>query len=145
MLTPVSAPGSGSTATISNRARIPLHEPLPGNIIDRFGEYPDVVAYLLEIGLVKSYLDKVFVQRVERKENKITVQFEKITQRLFLAQDYFKALSATNLKAAIAENKGLMEVVFDVRNKKDYEILEGLLIFGESLLEIKVLKEGNSL
>lgn len=62
-----------------------------------------------------------------------------------MAQDYFKALSATNLKAAIAENKGLMEVVFDVRNKKDYEILEGLLIFGESLLEIKELKDGNSL
>ena len=38
-----------------------------------------------------------------------------------------------------------MEVVFDVRNKKDYEILEGLLIFGEILLEIKVSKEGNSL
>ena len=36
-------------------------------LMDRFGEYPDVVAYLLEIGLVKSYLDKVFVQRVERK------------------------------------------------------------------------------
>lgn len=82
---------------------------------------------------------------MERKENKITVQFEKITQRLFLAQDYFKSLSATNLKAAIAENKGLMEVVFDVRNKKDYEILEGLLIFGESLLEIKESKEGNFL
>ena len=32
------------------------------------------------------------------------------------------------------------KVVFDVRNKKDYEILEGLLIFGESLLEIKRLK-----
>ena len=45
--------------------------------MDRFGEYPDVVAYLLEIGLVKSYFDKVFVERVERKENKITVQFEK--------------------------------------------------------------------
>ena len=116
------------------------YEELQEELMDRFGEYPDVVAYLLEIGLVKSYLDKVFVERVERKENKITVQFEKVTQRLFLAQDYFKALSATNLKAAITENKGLMEVVFDVRNKKDYEILEGLLIFGESLLEIKVLK-----
>ena len=119
------------------------YEELQEELMDRFGEYPNVVAYLLEIGLVKSYLDKVFVQRVERKENKITVQFEKITQRLFLAQDYFKALSATNLKAAIAENKGLMEVVFDVRNKKDYEILEGLLIFGESLLEIKESKEAN--
>ena len=68
--------------------------------MDRFGEYPDVVAYLLEIGLVKSYLDKVFVERVERKENKITVQFEKITQRLFLVQDYFKALFRNELKSS---------------------------------------------
>ncbi|HEV1264962.1 TPA: transcription-repair coupling factor, partial [Streptococcus pneumoniae] len=114
---------------IDNRVN---YEELQEELIDRFGEYPDVVAYLLEIGLVKSYLDKVFVQRVERKDNKrkdnkITIQFEKVTQRLFLAQDYFKALSVTNLKAGIAENKGLMELVFDVQNKKDYEILEGLL------------------
>ena len=127
---------------IDNRVN---YEELQEELIDRFGEYPDVVAYLLEIGLVKSYLDKVFVQRVERKDNKITVQFEKVTQRLFLAQDYFKALSATNLKAGIAENKGLMELIFDVQNKKDYEILEGLLIFGESLLEIKESKKENSI
>ena len=127
---------------IDNRVN---YEELQEELIDRFGEYPDVVAYLLEIGLVKSYLDKIFIQRVERKDNKITIQFEKVTQRLFLAQDYFKALSATNLKAGIAENKGLMELVFDVQNKKDYEILEGLLIFGESLLEIKESKEENSI
>ncbi|HHG7688097.1 TPA: transcription-repair coupling factor [Streptococcus pneumoniae] len=127
---------------IDNRVN---YEELQEELIDRFGEYPDVVAYLLEIGLVKSYLDKVFVQRVERKDNKITIQFEKVTQRLFLAQDYFKALSVTNLKAGIAENKELMELVFDVQNKKYYEILEGLLIFGESLLEIKESKEENSI
>lgn len=127
---------------IDNRVN---YEELQEELIDRFGEYPDVVAYLLEIGLVKSYLDKVFVQRVERKDNKITIQFEKVTQRLFLAQDYFKALSVTNLKAGIAENKELMDLVFDVQNKKDYEILEGLLIFGESLLEIKESKEENSI
>lgn len=127
---------------IDNRVN---YEELQEELIDRFGEYPDVVAYLLEIGLVKSYLDKVFVQRVERKDNKITIQFEKVTQRLFLAQDYFKALSVTNLKAGIAENKELMELVFDVQNKKDYEILECLLIFGESLLEIKESKEENSI
>ena len=127
---------------IDNRVN---YEELQEELIDRFGEYPDVVAYLLEIGLIKSYLDKIFIQRVERKDNKITIQFEKVTQRLFLAQDYFKALSATNLKVAITENKGLMELVFDVQNKKDYEILEGLLIFGESLLEIKESKEENSI
>ncbi|TVX21316.1 transcription-repair coupling factor [Streptococcus pneumoniae] len=127
---------------IDNRVN---YEELQEELIDRFGEYPDVVAYLLEIGLVKSYLDKVFVQRVERKDNKITIQFEKVTQRLFLAQDYFKALSVTNLKAGIAENKGLMELVFDVQNKKDYEILEGLLNFRESLLEIKESKKENDI
>ena len=127
---------------IDNRVN---YEELQEELIDRFGEYPDVVAYLLEIGLIKSYLDKIFIQRVERKDNKITIQFEKVTQRLFLAQDYFKALSATNLKVAITENKGLMELVFDVQNKKDYEILEGLLIFGESLLEIKESKKENSI
>ena len=125
---------------IDNRVN---YEELQDELIDRFGEYPDVVAYLLEIGLAKAYLDKVFVNRVERKNNKLIVQFEKISQQLFLTQDYFQALSQTSLKANISENQGLIEVVFDIRNKKDYEILEGLLTFGESLANIKDSKESN--
>ena len=125
---------------IDNRVN---YEELQDELIDRFGEYPDVVAYLLEIGLAKAYLDKVFVNRVERRNNKLVIQFEKISQQLFLTQDYFQALSQTNLKANISENQGLIEVVFDIRNKKDYEILEGLLIFGESLAKIKDLKESH--
>ena len=110
-------------------------------MIDRFGEYPDVVAYLLEIGLVKAYLDQVFVRLVERKQQKVTVKFEPIAKQLFLTQDYFKALSMTQLKAQIAEEKGLIEVIFDIRNKKDFEILEALKQFGKTLLEIKQEKE----
>lgn len=45
------------------------YEELQNELIDRFGEYPDVVAFLLEIGLVKSYLDQVFVQLVEKSNN----------------------------------------------------------------------------
>ena len=125
---------------IDNRVN---YEELQDELIDRFGEYPDVVAYLLEIGLAKAYLDKVFVNRVERKNNKLIVQFEKISQQLFLTQDYFQALSQTSLKANISENQDLIEVVFDIRNKKDYEILEGLLTFGESLANIKDSKESH--
>ena len=95
-------------------------------LIDRFGEYPDVVAYLLEIGFIKSYLDQVFVKVVDRKDQQLTVKFEPITKQLFLTQDYFAALSVTKLKARIAESQGLIELIFDVRNKKDFEILEGL-------------------
>ena len=125
---------------IDNRVN---YEKLQDELIDRFGEYPDVVAYLLEIGLAKAYLDKVFVNRVERKNNKLVIQFEKISQMLFLTQDYFQALSQTNLKANISENRGLIEVVFDIRNKKDYELLEGLVTFGETLVAIKDSKKSS--
>ena len=119
---------------IDNRVN---YEHLQDELIDRFGEYPDVVAYLLEIGLVKSYLDQAFVALVERKQESVTIRFEKISQQIYLTQDYFEALSATNLKARIGEQQGLIEVVFDVRKKKDFEILENLLNFGEKLVEIK--------
>ncbi len=117
---------------------------LQDEIIDRFGEYPDQVAYLLEIGLLKSYMDKAFAQLLERKDNVISVRFEKASLKYYLTQDYFEALSKTHLKAKIGENNGKIEIIFDVRNKKDYEILEELMLFGEMLGEIKNRKATKS-
>lgn len=119
------------------------YEELQDELIDRFGEYPDQVAYLLEIGLVKAYLDSVFTELVERKDEQLIVRFEKVTQTLFLTQDYFEALSKTNLKARISEHQGKIEVIFDIRNKKDYEILEELIQFGQGFVEIKERKMKN--
>ncbi|MCD0023395.1 transcription-repair coupling factor, partial [Streptococcus agalactiae] len=48
------------------------YEALQDELIDRFGEYPDQVAYLLEIGLLKAYLDLAFTELVERKGNEIS-------------------------------------------------------------------------
>ena len=117
------------------------YEDLQEELIDRFGEYPDVVAYLLEIGLAKSYFDKAFVSLVERKQQMVVIRFETISKQIFLTQDYFEALSATNLRARIGESDGFIEIVFDVRQKKDYEILENLIQFGEKLVEIKQRKD----
>ncbi|HEO6944844.1 TPA: transcription-repair coupling factor, partial [Streptococcus agalactiae] len=52
------------------------YEALQDELIDRFGEYPDQVAYLLEIGLLKAYLDLAFTELVERKGNEISIIFE---------------------------------------------------------------------
>ena len=84
--------------------------------------------------------DQAFVKSVERQQNTVIIHFEKISQQLYLTQDYFEALSMTTLKARIGEKNGLIEVIFDVSNKKDYEILEGLVNFGEKMLEIKQRK-----
>lgn len=116
------------------------YQELQDELIDRFGEYPDQVAYLLEIGLVKSYLDSVFTELVDRKDSQLVVRFEKVAQTLFLTQDYFEALSKTNLKARISEHQGKIEIIFDIRHKKDYEILEELIQFGQAFVEIKKQK-----
>lgn len=114
---------------------------LQDELIDRFGEYPDQVAYLLEIGLLKSYLDKAFTELLDRKERAVAVRFEKASLNYYLTQDYFEALSKTNLKAKIGENSGKIEIVFDCYRKKDYEILEELMKFGEMLSEIRDRKQ----
>ncbi|TWT14373.1 transcription-repair coupling factor [Streptococcus sp. sy010] len=120
------------------------YENLQDELIDRFGEYPDSVAYLLEIALIKSQLDQVFVEVVERQLDRLTVRFEKVIQSYFLTQDYFEALSKTKLKARISEYEGKIEVIFDIRNKKDYEILEELGKFGEACCDIKARKTTQS-
>ena len=107
----------------------------------RQGKTQDQVAYLIEIGLVKAYLDAAFAELVERKNDTITVRFEKASLKFFLTQDYFEAISKTHLKAKISDNQGKVEITFDVRNKKDYEILEELKIFGQTFMEIKERKE----
>ncbi|MGV3537263.1 transcription-repair coupling factor, partial [Streptococcus agalactiae] len=107
------------------------YEALQDELIDRFGEYPDQVAYLLEIGLLKAYLDLAFTELVERKGNEISIIFEKASLKYFLTQDYFEALSKTQLKARISETNGKMEVVFNIKHKKNYEIIEELLKFAE--------------
>lgn len=116
------------------------YQELQDELIDRFGEYPDQVAYLLEIGLVKSYMDKAFVILLEKKDDRISVLFEKASQKFYLTQDYFEALSKTSLKAQISEEEGQIKIIFNVKTKKDYEILEELLKFGEGLNEIKMRK-----
>ena len=82
-------------------------------------------------------MDAAFAELVERKNDTIIVRFEKASLKFFLTQDYFEAISKTHLKAKISDNQGKVEITFDVRNKKDYEILEELKIFGQTFMEIK--------
>lgn len=117
------------------------YQDLQEELIDRFGDYPDPVAYLLEIALVKSFMDKIFVESVLRKQNQVSVLFENRANQFFLTQDYFQALSMTDLKARIGEYQGRMEVTFDIRNKKDYQILENLSLFAGKMVEIKEEKQ----
>lgn len=104
-----------------------IYQELQEELIDRFGEYPDAVAYLLEIALLKSYADKVFVENILLRNGAIHLRFAPKASRYFLAQDYFQALSQTTLKAQLSDVQGKMEIIFNTKQEKDFEILEALL------------------
>ena len=67
------------------------YQDLQDELIDRFGEYPDQVAYLIEIGLVKAYLDVSFAELVERKNDTIIVRFGKASLKFFLDSRLFRS------------------------------------------------------
>ena len=113
------------------------YQELQDELIDRFGEYPDSVAYLLEIGLLKSFLDRSFAKSLLLKQDKLWLTFEQRAGQTYLTQDYFQALSVTDLKASISEINGSMQVIFNVKNVKDSVILHQLMLFSEKLLSLR--------
>ena len=85
-------------------------------------------------------MDSAFADLVERKKNMVSIRFEKASLQIYLTQDYFEALSKTRLKARIGENNGKIEINFDIKNLKNHDILEELIIFGKILQDIKIRK-----
>lgn len=110
---------------------------LQDELIDRFGDYPKEVANLLLISLLKTTLEGLFVDVLEQTETMILLRFAKKAQTLFLSQDYFKALSATRLKASISDYQGKVEVRFQIKGFDETSLLEELLAFAECFMTIK--------
>ncbi|KXT76116.1 transcription-repair coupling factor [Streptococcus sp. DD12] len=110
---------------------------LQDELMDRFGDYPDAVAYLLEIGYLKALLQACLVEKVEKKERLTTVTFSAKANRFFNTQDYFKALQNLSLKTGITEEKGQIVLTFTTYKLSDAAILDALQTFAKELLALK--------
>src|SRR5699024_12455612 len=56
---------------------------LQDELIDRFGDYPEEVGDLLKVGLLKYYSENSLIEKIERKNNRISVQFTKNSEQKF--------------------------------------------------------------
>ena len=113
------------------------YQDLQDELIDRFGEYPDTVAYLLEIGLLKYFSDQALVDKVDKQLTTIVYMMSKAATHTFMPQDYFDALSKTQLKAKIGETSGQMVIRFDIRNLSAATYLSEIISFTERLSAIR--------
>lgn len=113
------------------------YQDLQDELIDRFGEYPDSVAYLLEIGLLKCFADKALVDKIDKQPVNIVYTMSKAANNTFMPQDYFDALSKTSLKAKIGEENGCMVLRFDIRKLSEAAYLSEIMAFTERLSTIR--------
>ncbi|WP_018659767.1 transcription-repair coupling factor [Allofustis seminis] len=87
---------------------------LQDELIDRFGDYPEVVGQLLLVGLLKNYGELALVQRIVQKNQQISVEFTKEGAHLPIEM-IFKALKDIPLKTSM-DMKEKLTVVFHIES-----------------------------
>jgi transcription-repair coupling factor (superfamily II helicase) len=113
------------------------YQDLQDELIDRFGEYPDSVTYLLEIGLLKHFADNALIDKIDKQPLNIVYTMSKVAANIFMPQDYFDALSKTMLKAKIGEKGGRMVLRFDIIKLSEAAYLSEIMSFTERLSAIR--------
>ncbi|MFC6171416.1 transcription-repair coupling factor [Loigolactobacillus jiayinensis] len=92
-------------------------EELQADLFDRFGDYPDPVAHLLAIGLLKVYADQALVERIRHVDEQLRVKLSAKGTRQIAPEDVFKALSKTKLKATVKMDGDKLVVALVIQPK----------------------------
>ncbi|MBF6626043.1 transcription-repair coupling factor [Aerococcaceae bacterium zg-BR9] len=84
-------------------------------LIDRFGEFPDEVADLLEIALIKYYGLSAGIIRIRQKADKVHIDFnEQMTSKL-QGVKIFEAMQDIPVKTQVAVNEGELRVTLNIK------------------------------
>ncbi|WP_321386956.1 transcription-repair coupling factor [uncultured Enterococcus sp.] len=115
-----------------------MYEELEADLLDRFGEYPDEVAYLLTTGLIKMDGDRALLESVKKQQQEIIFTLSKVGTKTYTVEQIFEALSATSLKADLAVNNEKMSIRLKLyKGMKEAAWLQEISAFVSALREEK--------
>ena len=80
------------------------------DLVDRFGDYPDEVANLLNIGQIKMDGDRALVEGIQKRQQQIIFTLSKVGTKAYKVEQLFEALSATKMKATLGVEKDHMVI-----------------------------------
>ncbi|MHC3376285.1 transcription-repair coupling factor [Ligilactobacillus equi] len=80
-------------------------EEIRDDLVDRFGEYPEAVSNLLEIGKMKMKADQALVAKIKQVKGKVEIILTDQAMECFQAPDVMKALAQVKMAANIGLNK----------------------------------------
>lgn len=98
------------------------------DLYDRFGEYPDEVAYLLMAVRIKLAARQCHVKKIEANDRTVTVTMTQEGSKLYQPQDYMKALEETKMKVRF-DVKDVMHLHFQHHGMKQSVWLQQLWQF----------------
>lgn len=114
------------------------YEELQEELVDRFGEYPDEIAYLIEIGLLKCFADNALIEKIDRNKQGVVISMEKAANTAYDPQEFFEALAVTTLKASVGEVSGRMVFKFKIEPKYSVgALLSEIMAFTEALSNLR--------
>lgn len=109
------------------------------DLMDRFGEYPDEVSYLLMAVRLKVLASNVGIQKIQMKNQRLDVVLTDEASKRYKPNDYMKALEATKMKVKF-DIQSVMHLHFQVGRLVNHEWMQELLQFLEALNAIKSIK-----
>ena len=119
------------------------HE-LLDDFIDRFGEFPDEVSYLLEVGMLKYFAEQLSITSIKRSQNSIVVSIAQPVAQRLEGVAIFEALGPVKLPAQVTKKGTTLQVLLNVTNQPTDLWLEQIKIFLEKCCEVvEVQKEEN--
>ncbi|GEK90003.1 transcription-repair coupling factor [Alkalibacterium putridalgicola] len=114
---------------------------LQDELIDRFGEYPQSVADLLSVGLLKMYSETALIETIKRENATVTVTFSAEGTRKYPLPEVFKALKDIPMKTDMQSEEKLAIDFKLTRRMNDNEWLDALVLFSKNCAEYRMEKE----
>ena len=107
------------------------YQEVQDDLIDRFGDYPDEVSNLLEIGLLKMYADRALVDQIFQKKDEITIVFSKKATTRLSGSQFLAAVSQAKLSTSM--NVDNLQMKITIKKKAD-QILAQIILEMQNLL-----------
>ncbi|MBF0780138.1 MULTISPECIES: transcription-repair coupling factor [unclassified Granulicatella] len=98
------------------------YQDIQTDLIDRFGDYPDEVSDLVNIGLLKYYAEQQGIEKIKRKQQYITLTYSIEKSKTLTGPILFELLSKTKLKATVQQDGNKMVVTFNISSVKENDI-----------------------
>ena len=117
-----------------------MFDELEGDLLDRFGEYPDEVANLLTVGLIKMNSDFALIEKIQKRQLIVEVLLSKAGTNAYTIEQIFKALSATTLKAELSSDDQLAVNLKLTKQLAEATWLQEIAQFVEALRQQKYAK-----